>query len=88
MALGAQEITAMIKRFVDQPRMPVISWQPATRAVAETAVLRGIKVPGIHTSSRGAIMAGRAGTQNLSVINGDNRRPDICAVAVFTNVGR
>ena len=45
-------------------------------------------MPGIHAGSRGAIVAGRTGTQNLSVVDGDNRRPDIRAVAIFTNGGR
>ena len=87
MTLGTQEITAVIKRFVGQPRMPVISRQPASWAVAKATILRGIEVPGIHAGSRGAIVAGRAGPQNLSVVNGDNRCPDIRAVAILTNIG-
>jgi len=85
---GALEITAMIEWFIAQPRMPVISWQPGSRAVAQATVLRRIEMPRIHTGGRSAIVAGRARTQDLGVINGNDRRPDICAVAVFADVGR
>ena len=77
----------MIKGFVGQPRMPVISRQPGSRAMAQATVLRRIKVTGIHTRGRGAVVTGRAGAQDLGVINGNNRRPDIRAVAIFADVG-
>ena len=78
----------MIERFIAQPRMPVISWQPGSRAVAQATVLRRIEVSRIHAGGRIAVVAGRARAQDLGVINGNDRRPDICAVAVFADVGR
>ena len=78
----------MIERFIAQPRMPVISWQPGSRAVAQATVLRRIEVSRIHAGSRSAIVAGCARAQDLVVINGNDGRPDICAVAIFADVGR
>ena len=87
MAFSALEITAMIERFIAQPRMPVISWQPGSRAMAKTTVLRRIEVPRVHAGGRSAIVAGCARANDLSVINGNNGRPDIGAVAVLADVG-
>ena len=88
MALGAQEITAMIKRFINQPRMPVIRWQPGSRAMAQATVLRRIEMPRVHAGGCSAIVTGCAGAQHLGVINGSYRCPDICAVTIFADVGR
>jgi len=88
MAFGTLEIAAMIEGLVAQPGMPVISRSPGGRAMAKATVLRRIEVPRVHPGGRSAIVAGRAGTQDLRVINGSNGRPDICAMAIFADVGR
>lgn len=88
MTFGALEIAAMIKRLVAQPGMTVICRGPDGRAMAQAAVLRGIEVPRIHAGSRRAVVAGRAGAQDLIVINGNYRRPDIRAVAILADIGR
>ncbi len=44
-------------------------------------------MPRVHTSGCSAIVAGRARAKDLSMINGRNGRPDIGAVAIFTDIG-
>lgn len=56
--------------------------------MAKATVLRRIEVPRVHAGGRCAIVTGRARAQDLGVINGSNRRPDICAVAIFADIGR
>ena len=87
MAFGTLEIAAMILRLVAQTGVTVIRWDPGSGAVAQATVLRRIEVPRVHPGGRSAIVAGRAGTQDLGVIDGSNGRPDICAVAIFADVG-
>ena len=55
--------------------------------MAQATVLRGIEVPRVHAGSRSAIVAGCTRAEDLSVIDGRNGRPDICAVTIFTDVG-
>ena len=88
MAFGTLEIATMILRLVAQPGVTVIRWNPGGGAMAQATVLRRIEVPRILAGSRSAIVAGRARAQDLGVINGNDRRPDICAVAIFADVGR
>ena len=78
----------MILRLVAQPGVTVIRGDPGDGAMAQATVLRRIEVPRILAGGRSAIVAGRARAQDLGVINGNDRRPDICAVAVFADVGR
>jgi len=56
--------------------------------VAQATVLRRIEVPRVHASGRSAIVTGCAGAQDLGVINGSYRCPDICVVTIFADVGR
>ena len=88
MAFGTLEIVAMILRLVAQTGVTVIRWDPGSRAMAQATVLRRIEVPRIHAGGRSAIVAGCARAQDLGVINGNDGRPDICAVAIFADVGR
>ena len=55
--------------------------------MAKATVLRCIEVSRIHAGGRSAVVAGRAGAQHLGVINGNDGRPDIGAVAVLADVG-
>ena len=77
----------MIEWFVLQSCMTEVRRRPRDRAVAEATVLGGIKVPHIHTRRSRSVVAGRTRTQDLIVINGYDRRPDIGAVTVFADVG-
>ena len=88
MASGALEITAMIKWLVAQPGVTVIRRGPDGRAMAQAAVLRSIEVPRIHPGSGRAVVAGRAGAQDLIVIDGNYRCPDIGTVAILADIGR
>ena len=45
-------------------------------------------MPRVHAGGRSAIVTGCARAQDLGVINGRYRRPDICAVTIFADVGR
>ncbi len=88
MACGTREIATMILRLVAQPGVTVIRGDPGDGAMAQATVLRRIEVPRILAGGRSAIVAGRARAQDLRVINGNDRRPDICAVAIFADIGR
>ena len=88
MAFGTLEIATMIEWLITQPGMSIICRSPGSRAMAKATVLRCIEVPRILAGSRSAIVAGCARTQHLGVINVNDGRPDICAVAVFADVGR
>ena len=56
--------------------------------MAKATVLRCIDVPRVQPGGRSAVVARCAGAEDLGVINGNNGRPDICAVAIFADVGR
>jgi len=88
MAFGTREIATMILRLVAQTGVTVIRWDPGGGAMAQATVLRCIKVSRVHPGSRSAIVARRARAQDLGVINGSNGRPDICAMAIFADIGR
>ncbi len=88
MAFGTLEIATMIEWLITQPGMSIICRNPGNRAMAKATVLRRIEVARILAGSRSAIVAGCARAQDLGVINGNDGRPDICAVAIFADVGR
>ena len=88
MAFGTLEIATMIEWLITQPGMLIICRNPGGRAMAQATVLRRIEVPRVHAGGRSAIVTGCARAQDLSVINGRYRRPDICAVTIFADVGR
>jgi len=56
--------------------------------MAQATVLRRIEVPRVHAGGRSAIVTGCARAQHLGVIDCSYRRPDICAVTIFADVGR
>lgn len=88
MAGRARQVAAMVLRFVGQPSVTEIGREPGTGAVAQTAILSGVEVPWILTCRCCAVMAGRAGTQYLSVIDQNHGRPHGWTVTVFADVGR
>lgn len=87
MAIRAQEITAVIKRFVSQARVTEIGRYPRGRAMTQTAILRRIKVSRILAGCRRAVMAGRTGAENLVMVHRDYWHPGVTSVAVFADVG-
>ena len=58
MALGALQVAAMILRFVCQSRVPIIGWRPRVRYVADITLNAGVKVTGILTRCRHAVVTG------------------------------
>ena len=42
----------------------------------------------IFSGCRDAVMTGAAGTQDLRMVHGISRRPDIAVMTVFTHIGR
>ena len=47
-----------------------------------------VDVGRVFSGCRQAVVAGTAGSQNLGVIDNDNRRPQACCMAVFADVRR
>ena len=69
MALGAEEVAAMILRLIRESGVSVVGRYPRTRAVAQTAVLHGVEVARILAGGVRAIVARRTGTEHLVVIH-------------------
>jgi len=88
MALSALQVVAVVLRLIRQTGVAVICWCPRVRAVAQTAVLGGIEVSRILTGCLCAVVAGRAGSENLVVVHRGHRFPDVCAVAILADVCR
>ena len=88
MAIGALQVSAVILRFVGQTRVAIICRRPGIWAMTQSAIVRCIEVSRIHTRRGSAVMAGRTGSQNLIVIDGDDWSPYIGAVAILTDVCR
>ncbi len=61
--------------------------QPGHGGVAVIAIIAAGNVRRIFPGSDRAVMAGTAGTDNLSVVDGVDRCPDNIVVAIFTNIG-
>ncbi len=87
MAFGACQIAAVVLRLIRQARVAVIGRHPCIRAVAKTAVLRGIEMPRVLAGCCRAVMAGRTGAKNLVVVHRRHRRPDVGTVTVLADVG-
>lgn len=87
MAISALQVVAVVQWLIRQTNMLVIRWRPDVRVVTQAAVLRRIKVPRILAGRLRTIVAGRAGSQNLIVVNRDHRFPDIGAVTIFADAG-
>lgn len=88
MAGGAEEVAEVIQWFVGETRMAEISRYPCNRVVAKTAVLRRVEVPRVLAGCRCAIVAGRTGSEDLVVVHGRRRHPEVGAVAVLADIGR
>ena len=86
----ASRITAVVavRAIVHDVAVIEICGQPGNCCVAIVAVVAAGYMCGMLTGCRGAIMARVAGAYDLGVINGIGRRPDICCMTVFANVGR
>ena len=87
MASGAEEVAAVIQRFVGETGMAEISRYPCNRAVAKTTVLRRVEVPRVLAGRRCAIVAGRTGSKDLVVVYGHRRHPEVGAMAVLADIG-
>ncbi len=88
MTLCALQIATMIQRLIGQSDMAVVGRCPRIRVMAQTTVLRRIKVARGHAGRGGAVVAGRAGAENLAMVDADYWLPGIGAVAVFADIGR
>jgi len=88
MALRTCQVAAVVLRLVRQAGMAIVSGCPGGRAVAQTAILTCIEMPGVLPACGGAVVAGRARAENLVVVHHGHWCPHICAVAVFADVGR
>ena len=88
MALGAQEVVAMILRLIRESRVPVVGRYPRIRAVAQTTVLHSIEMARILPGGLRPIVAGRTGAENLVVIDRRYRRPNRRVVTILANIRR
>ncbi len=75
MAVRAGQVAAVILRLVWQAGVTKVCWRPCVRVVAHAAVLRGIEVSGVWACCGRAVVAGRARSQDLIVIDGGHWRP-------------
>jgi len=87
MAIRAQKIAVVIKRFVSQAGVTEIGRYPRGRAMTQAAILRRIKVSRILAGCRRAVMARRTGAKHLVMIHRGYWHPGITSVAVFADVG-
>jgi len=85
-ALSTRQVAAMILRLITQPRMTIIGWRPRNRIMADATVLPRTEVPWILACRNCAVVAGRAGTEYLVVVNIGYGRPCITAVTVFADI--
>ena len=67
--LGTSEIATMVEGFIDQADVPVDMRQPGICRVADIALLVRHEMAVVLARCRIAVMAGRAGTQHLRVID-------------------
>lgn len=87
-AFCAFEVAAMIQRLVWQTGMHVDVRYPCRCRMARIALLLRDEVAEILASSDRAVMTGRAGTENLRVIHGNDRAPRRRRVAVLARIRR
>jgi len=85
-ALSARQVAAMILRLITQPRMTIIGWRPGDWIMADTTVLPRTEMPWILACRNCAVVARRAGTEHLVVINIGYGRPRVAAVTVFADI--
>jgi len=88
MACGTQQRRAVIERLVRQARVAVVRGSPRIRAMAQTAVLRGIEVTRVLAGRYCAVVAGGTGSKHLIMVHGGHWFPDGRVVAVLADVGR
>lgn len=84
--VGAVKVSTMIQRLVGKPEMTIVCGRPAIRRMTKAAILRRVEVARIHSSRCRAVMAGRAGANNLVVVNGHDGREDGSAMAILAYV--
>ena len=65
-----------------------VRWQPAYRGVAIVACVPAGDVGWVFSCCREPIMTGAAGTQDLRMVHGISRRPDIAVMTVLADIGR
>ena len=87
MASGAQEIAAVIKRFVRQSRVAEIGWRPSDRAMTQTAVLCSIEVTRVLAGCCRTVVAGRTGAKDLVMVHRGCRHPSVGSVAILADIG-
>ena len=87
-AACAGEIAGMIKRLVSQAQVLVNVRSPGVRSMAIVALTVGYKVPRVFAGRRIAVVAGRAGTQYLCMIDRRHRYPGDRSVAVLADISR
>ena len=62
--------------------------KPGGRCMTFVAIAAALNVSRVFSRCRHAVMAGTAGTEDLHVIDGVSRCPDVGRVAVFTGIRR
>lgn len=87
-ASRAGEIAAVIKRLVRKAGMPERVRNPGHCVVTGVAFPWRHEVPWIPASCGDAVMAGRAGTEHLGVVDPYHRDPRDGVMAILTNIGR
>ncbi len=85
---GAGEIAAMVQRLVRQAHVHIDVRNPGNGLVTDIALLLRAEMAVVLACRGSSIMTGRAGTENLAVINGNDGTPRRCAVAVLADVRR
>ena len=65
-----------------------IRWQPGDRGVAIVACVPAGDVGWMFSCRREPVMTGATGAQNLRMVHGISRCPDIAVMTVFADIGR
>jgi len=84
----ARQVAAMILRFVRQRGVSIIRRHPRVGAVTYIALFCGAEVILVLANCLDAVVAGRARTKHLCMVNGHHRRKNIRRVTVFADIGR
>ena len=85
-AIGTQQIAAMILRLISKRRVAIISRGPRVRAVTNIALFCGAEVILVLTDRVNAIVTRSTRAEYLRVIDRKHRRKHVGRVAVFANI--
>jgi len=86
--LRTSEIAAVVHWFKRKSCVREFRWRPRCGVMAAIALLCGNKMSGVLSRRSYTVVAGRTGPQNLSMVDGQNRCPHRCRVAVLANIRR